>query len=161
VRITAKADSLSEAQELIAKIEAEIRGRLNKWIYGVDKETLESVALKTIQNKGWRLCVVEAGLDGLFIRRLAEVGEPFIGGDMLTRAPSKEDLVSLVHDVCRKKGAEVGMGLVLRSGETQQRLHIALITPERDRTITRTYGGPPKLAPTWGINIGLDLIRKL
>ena len=138
-----------------------IRKRLGRWIYGTDEETLETVALEKITNRQWRLCVVEAGLDGLLISRLAEVGTPFAGGDMLTRSPSKEDLPELVHEACRVKDAEVGIGLILESGETLQRLHIALISPEMERTMTRTYGGPPQLAPTWGINIGLDLIRKI
>jgi len=119
------------------------------------------VALNRITHHQWRLCVVEAGFYGLLIQRLAEAGAPFVGGEMLTLSPSQEELSHLVRETCRAKEAEVGIGIILEPGETQQRLHIAVITPELDRTITRTYGGPPQLAPTWGINICLDLIRKL
>lgn len=161
VRITAKAETLPEADALIAKIESEIRKRLGKWIYGADQESLEMVALERVTNRQWKLCVVEAGLDGMLIQRLAKAGGPFVGGEMLTLSPSTEELTSLVRDACRTKDAEIGIGIILEPGETQQKLHIALISPEEERTITRTYGGPPKLAPTWGINICLDLIRKL
>jgi competence/damage-inducible protein CinA-like protein len=161
VRITAKAETLDEADTLIANLESEVRNRLGEWIYGTDQDTLEKVALDRLLHHNWRLCVVEAGLDGRLIRRLAEAGAPFTSGEMLTTPPTKEELPDLVRNACRAKEAEVGIGLVLEPGETQQRLHIALVTPQVDQLLFRTYGGPPQLAPTWGINICLDLVRKL
>lgn len=161
VRITAKAGTIAEADALIANLETEIRERLDKWIYGSDEDTLEKVAMDRLTNRQWRLCVVEAGLDGLLIRRLAEAGPPFVGGEMLAASPRKEELLNLVRDACQAKDAQVGIGLILEPGETQQQLDIVLVTPEMERTMIRTYGGPPQLAPIWGINICLDLIRKL
>jgi hypothetical protein len=161
IRITAKADSELEVIKLIQDLESELQKRLGRWIYGTDDETLERVALQKISDRGWSLCVVEAGLDGRFIRRLAEVGVPFVGGDVLTTSPSKNELSSIVKDSCLSKNASVGLGVILEPGDTQQTIHITLITPEEDRLITRTYGGPPQLAPTWGINICLDMIRRL
>lgn len=161
VRITAKAETLDKVDELISGLEKEIRGRLGEWIYGTDHETLEMVALNRLNFSRWNLCVIESGFDGMMIQRLAMVGTPFIGGEMLTLPPTKEELSTLVSEACLTKNAEVGIGLILEPGESQQILHIAIKTPELERTITRTYGGPPKLAPIWGINICLDLIRKL
>jgi nicotinamide-nucleotide amidase len=141
--------------------QVELRKRLGQWIYGVDEDTLEKVALQRICALGWNLCVVEAGLDGLFIRRLAQAGDPFVGGEVITNFPSKSELPTLVKNSCQLKNALVGLGIVLEPGETQQTLHIYLVTPNGDRLITRTYGGPPQLAPIWGINISLDLVRNL
>jgi competence/damage-inducible protein CinA-like protein len=161
VRITAKADTITEANSLIENMEAVLRDRLGEWIYGTDGETLESIAMQRVALNNWQLCAVEAGLNGLLIRRLAQVGAPFIGGDMLTTSPSKNELTQLVQNSLQLKGAQVGLGVHLDPGDTQQTLLIVLITPETDRLITRTYGGPPQLAPTWGINICLDIIRKI
>ena len=161
IRITAKAETILEADRLIQDLETELHNRLGRWIYGSDEDTLERIAVSKISEFGWNLCVVEAGLDGLLIRKLAKIGEPFVGGDVLTTSPSKKQLPSLVKESCKSKKAQVGLGVVLIPGDTQQTLHILLVTPTGDRPFTRTYGGPPQLAPTWGINICLDLIRKL
>ena len=161
IRITAKAETEGQADELIWRVEDDLRGRLGNWIYGVDDDTLEGVALKNIADHGWSLAIVEAGLDGLFIRRLAKGGDPFAGGEMLTTTPHPQELFNLTTDSCQSKNANVGLGVTLIPGETQQTLHIVMVTPEGDHKITRTYGGPPQMAPTWGINICLDLIRML
>jgi nicotinamide-nucleotide amidase len=161
VRITAKAETEQKANLLINELETELRDRLGRWIYGIDEDTLEGVALQNIYSHGWNLCVVEAGFNGLLIRRLATVGEPFVGGDVQTISPHIDQIPELVKTLCRSKNAAVGIGLILEPGDTLQTLHIFLLTPERERFIKRTYGGPPQLAPIWGINICLDLIRKL
>jgi hypothetical protein len=161
VRITAKADTIIEADKLIHELETELRDRLGRWIYGSDEDTLEGVALQNLSRLGWKLCVVEAGLNGLFIRQLAEVGGPFVGGDALTISPAVNEIPDLVSASCRSKNAQIGIGLVLEPGETLQTLHIALESPEGERQLTRTYGGPPQLAPVWGVNICLDMLRKL
>jgi competence/damage-inducible protein CinA-like protein len=161
VRVTAKAPSEEEAYRLINNLEIELRERLGKWIYGTDKDTLEEIALKRLSESGWTLCAVEAGFHGRFIQRLAGVGFPFVGGEVLTKHPSKEDLLSLIKNTCQSKGAIVGIGIILKPGKTQQTIHISLTSPNQERLITRTYGGPPDLAPLWGINICLDLLRKL
>jgi competence/damage-inducible protein CinA-like protein len=161
IRVTAKAPSEEEAYRLINNLEIELRERLGKWIYGTDKDTLEEIALKRLSELGWTLCAVEAGFHGRFIQRLAGVGFPFVGGEVLTKSPSKEDLPSLIKSTCQSKGAFVGIGIILEPGKTRQTIHISLTSPNQKQLITRTYGGPPDLAPLWGINICLDLLRKL
>jgi competence/damage-inducible protein CinA-like protein len=161
VRITAKAETESMAVTMIQEIETELRQRLGKWIYGTDADTLVSVALKNISNHGWRLCVIETGSNGLFTRQLATVGEPFIGGDVLTSPPNLEKFDALLKARCSSKKADIGIGLMLMPGDTLQTLHIILVSPDDFQQITRTYGGPPQLAPLWGVNMCLDLLRKI
>jgi competence/damage-inducible protein CinA-like protein len=161
IRITAKAETEIDADRLIQELETELRLRLGLWIYGSDEETLEGVALDNVNRHDWKLCVVEAGLDGRIIQRLATLGDPFIGGDVLTNSPQEAELLPLVTRYCREKSAQAGLGVVLKSGESQQVLHIVLVSPLGERTLTRTYGGPPQLAAIWGANICLDMVRKL
>jgi len=161
VRITAKAETEEKANILIQQLETELSDRLGGWIYGFDEDTLEGVALQNISRHGWKLCVVEAGLNGLLIRQLAKVGDPFVGGDVLTTSPQVDQIPELVKVSCESKNADIGIGLVLEPGDSLHTLHIMMVSQEEKRLITRTYGGPPQLAPIWGVNSCLDLLRKL
>jgi nicotinamide-nucleotide amidase len=161
VRITAKAETEEEVLALIQVTESEVRHRLGKWIYGADDLTLEQAAMNALIERGWDLAVVEAGLDGRLIRQLAKAEGPFLGGEMLTDSPDTEALLTITRNKRQSQDAKVVLGLVHKPGETKQTLHIALITPDETREITRTYGGPPQLAPRWSVNISLDLIRRL
>ena len=114
-----------------------------------------------LSSYGWELCVVEANLGGRLIRRLANAEGPFSGGEMLTSSPTPEDLPGIVRDFCKTHGAQAGLGIILKPGKTKQTLYIAVLTPDEERQVKRTYGGPPKLAPLWAVNLSLDLIRKL
>ncbi len=48
VRITAKANSEGEADQMIAAVETDVRERLGAWIYGADEETLVGVAMRKV-----------------------------------------------------------------------------------------------------------------
>jgi len=161
IRITAKAETEPEADKLIRRTEAELRRRLRAWIYGADDDTLEGVALDIMAAYDWNLAVVEANLGGRLIQRLAEAEGPFVGGEVLTIAPDPKNLLDIVQETCKSKDACAGLGVILQPGETQQTLHIALLTPDEERQVIRSYGGPPLMAPRWAVNLSLDLIRKL
>jgi nicotinamide-nucleotide amidase len=161
IRITAKADTELEADELIQGIEDELRNRLRAWIYGADEDTLEGTALDILDSYGWKLAVVEANLGGRLVQKLAEAQGPFAGGEVLTTPPDPKDLTRIIRNTCDAREAQIGLGVILEAGEVKQTLHIALITPDEERQVTRTFGGPPGLAPRWSVNLSLDLIRKL
>ncbi|MFC2054004.1 competence/damage-inducible protein A [Chloroflexota bacterium] len=169
VRITAKADTESEADVLIKEIEIQLRRRLGNWIYGADEETLEKATLQALQKKGWRLTVVEAGLGGELIRRLAsgsEYSDPslnniFLGGEVLANPPDRDELLSFVSAYHQTHQAEVCLGVAIQRGREKQNVHMALITPEGAQTFSRPYGGPPGNTPRWALNHSLDVIRNL
>ena len=87
VRIAVKATSEAEADALIQPVEAQLRKFLGQWIFGVDEESLELVAIQAVRKKGWSLVVIESGLQGELTRRLAAVGSPFLGGEILSELP--------------------------------------------------------------------------
>jgi nicotinamide-nucleotide amidase len=161
VRITAKADTLAEADAMIKIIEESVRKLLGDWIYGADGQTLQEVALDRIASLGWTLGVVEAGLNGRLTQRLASAEGPFIGGEVLTQLPNPSNLYKLTSDFRAARTAEVAMGVGLYPAGEKQDIHLILITPFGEKTLSRSYGGPPQLAPSWAVNIGLDWIRKL
>jgi nicotinamide-nucleotide amidase len=160
VRITAKADSEAEAEAMIAPVEAELRARLGKWVYGVDAETLEGIALGAVAARGWSLAVVEAGLGGELVQRLAAAGGAFQGGEVLAHGPAPQDLPSLTTAACLARQAEVGLGIALYpDGDTVQ-ISLAVITPEGEKLVERPFGGPPEYAPRWAVHHGLALLRR-
>jgi competence/damage-inducible protein CinA-like protein len=71
IRVTAKAASQAEAEELIWGIQATLEQRLKDRIYGVDNETLEGAVLRGLRARGWRLVAVEAGTGGALGAALA------------------------------------------------------------------------------------------
>jgi len=62
IRITAKADSVEEADALIGPVESELRTRVGRYIYGSDADTLESVLKETLAQHHATVGVVDAGL---------------------------------------------------------------------------------------------------
>jgi hypothetical protein len=161
VRITAKADSEAQVDALIQPVEETIRERLGSWIYGADGETLEDTALKNVSLKGWSLVVVESGLGGDLIRRLASIQGPFLGGEMLTDTPSSDELLAIVGDYRRARQAEVGLGVAIHPAGDRQDVHLVLLTPQGKQQYIRPYGGPAEYAPRWALNHSLDLLRNL
>lgn len=63
VRITAKADTLEEADALISAVEDALRARIERYIYGADSETLEDVLEATLVAHHARVGLVDAGLN--------------------------------------------------------------------------------------------------
>ncbi len=161
VRITAKAEDEHQAKMLIEEIEAQLRERLGKWVYGADQETLEEVALANIANKGWKLAVLEAGLNGELIHKLASNAGIFIGGEMLARPLPAELLQEGVRGHPLNQDAELILGAALHPGEKRQEIFLAYRTPEVEKLHQLSYGGPPGYAATWAANQCLDILRKI
>ena len=70
IRITAKANSVEEADQMIAKMVTVIHERVGDSIYGTDKETLEEVISRLLTVREWKLAVAEYGLDNQIQNRL-------------------------------------------------------------------------------------------
>ena len=162
MRITAKAESESEADALIKEVEITVRQRLGDWIYGADQDTLEEIALQIIEERDWKLVIVEAGLGGNMTRRLAKVGSTvFQGGEVLTTRPSPEELLAFTQSYLHSRNAEVGLGVVIYPGERKQDFNMVLISPQETQQLSRSYGGPPQYVSRWALNHSLNLLRKL
>lgn len=149
VRITAKAKSESEAQEMIAKVEADVRQRLGSVVFGADEDKLEEVVLDLLARRGLTLTAIESGLDGLLARKIPHTASlSNLTPDALTkalraaRADSKADIALGVSVYMEERAAEM-----------------AMITPQGEKTHRITYGGPPKSLPRWGMNLALNWLR--
>jgi competence/damage-inducible protein CinA-like protein len=161
VRITAKADTEAGSEELIRPLEDTIRARLGDWIFGVDQETLEEVALRSITAQQWSLIVIEAGLGGILTRKLAALHGPFIGGQVLTDAPTAEELEKLTDSYRLAQKADVGLGVSLVQTTQSYDVNFVLLTPPKTHKMKRSYSGVPEYAIMWAFNQSLNLIRRI
>ena len=73
VRITAKAASEGEALARIAEEELLVRDVLGDIVFGVDDQSMESVILDALRERGWSLAVAESLTGGLVGSRLTAI----------------------------------------------------------------------------------------
>jgi nicotinamide-nucleotide amidase len=73
VRITAKAADDDAADRLLADEEARLRPMLDRYVFGTDAETMESVVLKALRSRGLTLAVAESLTGGLAASRLSAI----------------------------------------------------------------------------------------
>lgn len=161
VRIAAKAETRAAARRLIEPVEAEVRRRLGPWVFGSDEQSLEEIVSQRLEDRGWRLVIVEAGLDTSLSTRLSPWPEVFVLGEVLPTALDPDALDARVREVCQAQHAEVGLGIMRTAAEDSQSLYIRLVTPESDRALQRSYGGPTGYASRWVANVALDLLRRV
>lgn len=161
VRITAKASSEREADQLIEEVEHELRQRLGEWIYGVDQETLEQVALNWVNNHGWTLAAVEAGLGSELVHRLATLRGVFSSGEVLSAPLSSEELRARTESYRLACQADVGVGVSAEIDSDPIQIHLVLLTPEETHSRTFLFGGSPEYAPRWATQHVLNLIRQI
>lgn len=169
IRITCKAKNEEAADKKIYLTEKIIRERLGEWIYGFDADTLESVALKNLAQKGWRLAVVEAGLGSGIIRQLSRTSqEPgmlefniFAGSETSSSISSLTELKTATQRLLTKHRVEVGLGTLLSAKKEKIEIQVLIITPDGTEHVTPLFGGPPEYAPRWALNHSLNLLRSL
>lgn len=161
IRITAKASSPESAEALIQPVSQQLHERLGDWIYGMDDESLEGVAMRRLAEKGWKLAVVEAGTQAALIRRLSSLISFDVTGQVLGTLPDEQRLSERLIASCAAEGAQAGLGVVIYpAGEKQDALFL-MLTPQGIQRLARSYGGPPQSAPRWAVNISLDILRNL
>jgi nicotinamide-nucleotide amidase len=83
VRITAKAASTDRAEAMLADEEARVKVLLGDIVFGVDDDTMESVVLDLLRNRGLSLGVAESLTGGLMGARFTSVpgaSDVFRGG---------------------------------------------------------------------------------
>ena len=71
VRITAKADSVEDADALIGAVENELRMHIGKYVYGSDADTLEDVVRDTLARHQATVGIVDAGLNTALLTLLS------------------------------------------------------------------------------------------
>jgi nicotinamide-nucleotide amidase len=160
IRVTAKANSIDEADRLIEEVVEVIYQRLGEAIFGTGFDTLEDVILKKIASQGWNLLVIEAGLDENLLHALKRAHFPEDQVIVLPQGFDKELRSSLIAENIEKNQADVILLVDYQPGAEKQSARIEVTTPLLHKDGTFFYGGPPASGLPWAVNMGLDFLRR-
>jgi hypothetical protein len=80
---------------------------------------------------------------------------------VLTSSPDIEELEQTCRDFMGNKSADACLGVSLKTGKEKQDLRLVVISPVKTSKLSRSYGGPPLLAPSWAVNLCLNYVRRL
>lgn len=160
LRITAKGKGQAEAERLMDPIETELRRRLGEAVYGSGATTLESTVAEKLERLRARLVVLEAGTFGALAESLAGTGLSLAGSIPLGPGDSAEELLPRLKTEMIQAGADVGMGLRLVGKGERQAIEIAVVTPQDQKHVQRSYGGPAESAQEWAVSLALDTLRR-
>lgn len=108
LRLTAGAKSAEEAGALLARLEEEIRGVLAPYIYGTDDETLASVVVGALRERGETLATAESCTGGLVANLITDIpgsSEVFARGFVTYSNDAKIELLGVPKDLIDKEGA--------------------------------------------------------
>lgn len=170
LRITAKARRETEAKQIIAQREAEIRNALDPHVWGVDNDTLDSVVGALLKLKNLSLATMESCTDGLLSNTIAnniviasEAKQPsyFTGGLVaccdeakvalginphIIKRYGKESsqVAEAMAEAARKNlKADVGMGIggSINPNENSGNVFIGLSSDKFKRITTHTFLG--------------------
>lgn len=174
IRITAKADSEAEADALIAEMEARIRERVDEVIFGTDGETLHSVVISLLRQRGLTLAVAEVNTGGLLSGWLDDAdpeGDTFHGGWVLSRqhdwtrgqdtTPSKDvqqEGLRLATEVCTVFEADVGLAAINSGPDVT---YVVAVYPDEVYDRTMRFRGYDAHSKRWIASTALDLVRRM
>lgn len=160
LRITAKALDDIQATEMTEEMEAKIRERLGDFIYGVDRDTLEGCTLDLLQARNWKLATAEIGTNALLSGSLSALGEPFVGGWILSSLSSVTELELKLDMAMRNFSADAGLAVAIQKSDDKLLLWLHLRNPLGHQTRQRSFGGAPQNAPAWAESLALDYLRR-
>ena len=187
VRLTARAEDRRAAEALLLPWEERIRSILGSQVFGVDDQTMESVVLSMLADRGWTLGVAESVTGGLVTGRLTAVpgaSKVLRGGIVSYASEVKFDLLdvpegpvvteeaalAMAHGVRRVTSADVGLALTGVAGPDSQdgmrpgTLFAAVVWPEAGGTTGRVahirLPGDRDTMRQLSVISALDLLRR-
>ncbi len=137
VRITAKAEDDAAAEAILDDEEARLRAIIGHLVFGMDDQTMESVVIDLLRERGQTLAVAESLTGGLITSRLTEVpgsSDVLLGGVVSYASEVKYDLLdvpegpvvsataaaAMAEGVRERLGADVGIAVTGVAGPAEQ-----------------------------------------
>lgn len=161
IRITAKAKTDQEADKLIANVEATLERRIGRAIYGKDDQTLESVVIGLLKDKGMHLALLEAGTDGALASALAEFPEIIVSKQILPEAISEEVLSAALKEDMRNAPAQAGLLLAMQPSRDGSTVMIQVLLPDNEHTDHKSYEAHFVNMKTRAVSYALLWLRRL
>lgn len=168
VRITAKADTVEAADEMIAMTEAQVRDLVGRFVYGLDKETIEDALASVLAEQGKTLAVGEVGVNEVFHPRWpasdllihqVQFDSPaaFLAAyDVAEVVPSlREQAVLLAERLTEESGATIGIAIVSDPDKAEDHADsdegtaVAVYMAGKSHVRGYGFGGQVDLARSW------------
>jgi len=171
VRITAKADTVAIADEMIASVEVQIRQRVGRFIFGIDDDEIETVLVQLLATNKLTLAVSETGVGDPIGQHLKHVNgneAVFIKQEIYdspanvqaalhldASLPIREMAEKVAEAVCKANHASAGIAVIShpdmddQHADAENGTAIAVYTPDRTRSRVYGFGGQGETAPTW------------
>lgn len=159
IRLTTKAKTEAEANAMIAAMEADIRQRLGKIIFGADQAKLTSVTFDFLDQRGWTLVSLESGLNGKVSQSLRKEKNPALLHSE-DRPLALGELEPALRALQAAHQADAALGIALFPGTDEQVAELVLLTPAGEKIRTLRYGGHPQNALRWAPNIAINMLRR-
>ncbi len=161
IRVTAKADSIEEADRLIEELVMIIRQRLGDAIFGDDLDTLEEVTLAKLASLGWKLLVIEYGLNGELRGKLRRAHFPEEQVVVMPQVTDAEGSTGEIQKINQGFQADAILVVKYQPGAEKQMVKIEIATPLGNKEGAFYYGGPPASGVPWAVNMSLDYLRRI
>jgi nicotinamide-nucleotide amidase len=167
VRVTAKAETLTEAEAMIDRVVAILQPRIQRYVFGYDDDRLEAVLMQAIRQHGTRLLVWEAGMGGVIgsvLRDQQGQGAAvvsFADPDAMRRhldlpiPPSHRELASQALVAARRSNeADLIIIVISRpdieeSADSDETTVVMVAKGEQVRQRSYGFGGKSELARHW------------
>jgi nicotinamide-nucleotide amidase len=168
IRITAKASTESAALQLIEPVEADVRRRLNLWIYGTGVDTIEDVILRLLDQNRVSLGAIEIGTQGKLEHRLGALQQPtrvtFVHEDQVDKQVDGEKLEQL-EDAARQMAdharqvsiSDYGLAVLIESHGT------AIAVTAKGKKRVRSFGWSTERSDSdiWATTHAIAMLRRM
>ncbi|MFQ5893752.1 MAG: CinA family protein, partial [Nitrospinota bacterium] len=183
LRLVGRGPTEAAAWASLTPLEAEVRSRLGRLLYGQDDDTLAGVLVRALEERGEQLTTVEGATGGALALALATAdleGAVFIGGRVAPEtvlwsalgggaspeAPEAEArTLALAHQAAHQTGAAVALastGVVrVDPPEPAATYHLAAVRGGQERVGALSTSGPLTLIHRRAALGALDLVRRL
>lgn len=163
IRISARANTLDEANALIDQVEAQVRDRLPGRVMGVDCDTLESVVDRLLTERGWSIAVLETNTGGMIAQRLtAAKAEKLVGAAVVPMSrfegeELEEAAVREAQQIRSQLNADTGLALI--GDATNGRAFAGFVSPEGTSCWDVGFGRLDHRNQLWSATICLERLR--
>lgn len=159
IRLTAKAGSVREAEDLLWGLEATLQQRLGDAIYGIDGDELETVTADLLAERGWKLTIVESGTHGALQSVFDGLSEVYVGGRILPSGTAFQELEAALAEEMSSTGAESGLALSLSPQDGRMEVQVRVVLSQVKEKRSLSYGGPPEYAGNWAATQAINQLR--
>jgi nicotinamide-nucleotide amidase len=160
IRITAKANSETEADEMIWGVEVTLRQRLGQYLYGVDNETLEGIIATMLRDQAMKVCTLECGTSGSLGASFTQYSDIFGGGQIISTQEDLDEAPTLLRHLSQSTGATCGIALLLIEEGEGYKLISHILLDSEIKTEEHQYARRFVYSEARAISFGLERLRR-